>query len=120
MDLRNYSERTETKFPVHARTEKCQSNQARFARTEQYSEEGDPEFVRKTSYRKSTCLPSRERILLHLLHGSQKDGGFRPILNLKNLNTYRKVPHFKMEIFRSFRLAVKVGVWTITLDLRDA
>ena len=50
----------------------------------------------------------------------KKDGGFRPILNLKSLNTHLKVPHFKMETFRTIRLALKVGDWAITLDLRDA
>ena len=52
--------------------QRCQSNQVRFSGTEQGSEEGDPRIVRETSHRKSTRLPSRERVLLHLLHGSQK------------------------------------------------
>ena len=83
MDLRYYSERPETKFPVLARTEGCQSNQVWFTRTEQDCEEGDTGIVGETSHRKSTLLPSRERILLDLLHGAQKG---------------RRIPtHFKFE-----------------------
>ena len=72
MDIGHNSERTETKFPNHARTDGCQSNQVWFARAERGGEEGDTGIVSETSCRESTGLPGREGILLHLLHGSQK------------------------------------------------
>jgi hypothetical protein len=50
----------------------------------------------------------------------KKDGGLRPILNLRNLNVHLSVPHFKMETFRKIKQALKTGDWVITLDLKDA
>ena len=50
----------------------------------------------------------------------KKDGGIRPILNLKELNTHLICPHFKMETFRSIRRAMKTGDWAFTIDLKDA
>lgn len=50
----------------------------------------------------------------------KKDGGFRPILNLRVLNTYLKVPHFKMETLRSIVRAIDPGDWALSLDLKDA
>ena len=50
----------------------------------------------------------------------KKDGGFRPILNLKRLNMNLQVPHFKMETFQNIRQSLEVGDWVITIDLEDA
>ena len=50
----------------------------------------------------------------------KKDGGFRPILNLKELNKHLQVPHFKMETFRNIRQALNVGDWAFKIDLKDA
>ena len=50
----------------------------------------------------------------------KKDGGFRPILNLKELNTHLRVPHFKMETVRSISQALNIGDWVIKIDLQDA
>ena len=50
----------------------------------------------------------------------KKDGGLRPILNLKPLNVYMEKSHFKMETLRSIIQALHVGEWGSTLDLRDA
>ena len=50
----------------------------------------------------------------------KKDGGLRPILNLKLLNVYMEKSHFKMETLRSIIQALRVGEWGSTLDLRDA
>ena len=50
----------------------------------------------------------------------KKDGGLRPILNLKPLNVYMEKSHFKMETLRSIIQALHVGDWGSTFDLRDA
>ncbi|MCS5551062.1 MAG: reverse transcriptase domain-containing protein, partial [Gammaproteobacteria bacterium] len=50
----------------------------------------------------------------------KKDGGLRPILNLKPLNVYMEKSHFKMETLRSIIQALHVGEWGSTIDLRDA
>ena len=39
----------------------------------------------------------------------KKDGGLRPILNLKPLNVYMEKSHFKMETLRSIIQALHVG-----------
>lgn len=50
----------------------------------------------------------------------KKDGGLRPILNLKPLNVYLQKSHFKMETLRSIIQALQKGDWAISLDLKDA
>ena len=50
----------------------------------------------------------------------KKDGSYRPILNLRNLNTHLQVPHFKMETLKSITAALRIGEWAFTLDLQDA
>lgn len=50
----------------------------------------------------------------------KKDGGFRPILNLRVLNTYLDVPHFKMETLRNIVRAIDPRDWALSLDLKDA
>ena len=50
----------------------------------------------------------------------KKDGGFRPILNLKGLNRMIEVPSFKMETLRSVITSVQPGDWLTSIDLKDA
>ena len=50
----------------------------------------------------------------------KKGGGYRPILNLRPLNKYLKVQHFKMETLRSIIQALEKGDWVASLDLKDA
>ena len=50
----------------------------------------------------------------------KKDGGFRPILNLRELNTYLKVPHFKMETLKTIICALEQNDWALSMDLKDA
>ena len=51
---------------------------------------------------------------------TKKDGSHRMILNLKKLNTFVDSPHFKMESIRSVISMVHKGVWTASVDLKDA
>ena len=50
----------------------------------------------------------------------KKDGGWRPVIDLKSLNTYLRIPHFKMEGIQSLRDILSQGDFMTKLDLQDA
>jgi hypothetical protein len=50
----------------------------------------------------------------------KKDGGWRPIINLKNLNNHIHSPHFKMENISNLKDIILPGDWMCKLDLKDA
>lgn len=50
----------------------------------------------------------------------KKDGGWRPIINLKRLNSFLGIPHFKMESIKSLKDVVLPGDYMVKLDLQDA
>ena len=50
----------------------------------------------------------------------KKDGGLRPILNLKRFNRYVRVVSFRMETLRSIISITQTGMWLASIDLRDA
>ena len=50
----------------------------------------------------------------------KKDGGWRTIINLKRLNRYLRIQHFKMESVYSVRDVLQRGDWMGKLDLQDA
>jgi hypothetical protein len=51
----------------------------------------------------------------------KKDGGMRPILNLKKLNAaHLDTPHFRMETVEDVRHALQPGDWATSIDLKDA
>ena len=50
----------------------------------------------------------------------KKDGGFRPVINLKALNKFIAEEHFKMEGFHMVKDLAKPGDWLTKLDLKDA
>ena len=50
----------------------------------------------------------------------KKDGGWRPIINLKRLNSFLEIPHFKMESIKSLKDVVLPGDYMVKLDLQDA
>jgi hypothetical protein len=50
----------------------------------------------------------------------KKDGGNRPIVNLKPLNQYLIYEHFKMEGIHMLRDLLKQGDWLVKIDLKDA
>lgn len=49
-----------------------------------------------------------------------KGGGWRPIINLKRLNSFLDVKHFKMEGINTLRDVLQKGDWMGKLDLSDA
>ena len=50
----------------------------------------------------------------------KRDGGWRPIINLKRLNNYIRCSHFKMENILSLRDVLKKGDSMSKIDLKDA
>ncbi|CAJ0939659.1 unnamed protein product [Ranitomeya imitator] len=50
----------------------------------------------------------------------QKDGRVRPILDLKLLNRFVKVHHFRMESLRSVIASMEHGEFLASIDIRDA
>jgi len=50
----------------------------------------------------------------------KKGKGFRPIVNLKRLNSYLAFEHFKMEGLVTVRGLLRKGDWMVKVDLKDA
>ena len=50
----------------------------------------------------------------------KKDGGMRPIINLKRLNSFVQTVHFKMEGIHLLKDTLKTGDWMTKVDLKDA
>ena len=48
------------------------------------------------------------------------DGSWRPVINLKSLNSYVVTRHFKMESIRTAKGLMQSGDWLVKLDLKDA
>lgn len=55
-----------------------------------------------------TSTPS-DAFLSTLFLVPKKDGGQRPVINLKNLNSFVEVPHFKMEGIHTLKGLLKKG-----------
>ena len=51
---------------------------------------------------------------------SKRDGSWRPIVNLKPLNSFIRYEHFKMENLESVRFLARKGDWFVKVDLKDA
>jgi hypothetical protein len=51
----------------------------------------------------------------------KKNGGMRPVINLKRLNAaHLDTPHFRMDTPQDVRFAIRPGDWAASIDLRDA
>ena len=50
----------------------------------------------------------------------KRDGGQRPVINLKALNQFLQPQHFKMEGIHTLRDIIKPGDWLAKVDLKDA
>lgn len=51
---------------------------------------------------------------------SKKDGGQRPVINLKHLNRHVKSEHFKMEGLHTVNALLRRNDWMAKVDLKDA
>ena len=61
-----------------------------------------------------------ECFLSNLFLVPKKEGGMRPVINLKGLNHFVKLEHFKMEGLHLLSTMVKPGDWFTKVDLKDA
>ena len=50
----------------------------------------------------------------------KKDGGQRPVINLKQLNKFVKSEHFKMEGLHTVKVLIQQNDWMAKVDLKDA
>ena len=51
----------------------------------------------------------------------KKDGGFRPVINLKRINkNFLDPPHFRMDGLKEVAILLRPGDWAASVDLKDA
>jgi len=62
----------------------------------------------------------KEQILSNIFLREKKDGGQRPIINLKRLNAFTPYLHFKMEGLLNLRDLMRPNDFMVKLDLKDA
>ena len=63
---------------------------------------------------------SHGEFLSNVFLRSKKDGSFRMILNLKNLNSHVEYNKLKMDTLQSILKLVTPGCYMATIDLKDA
>lgn len=68
----------------------------------------------------SKCTPCSNQFVSSIFVRPKKDGSYRMILNLKNLNKYINPPHFKMENHKTACKLISANCYLATLDLKDA
>ncbi|CAC5372561.1 unnamed protein product [Mytilus coruscus] len=64
--------------------------------------------------------PCRDQFLSNWFLVPKKDGGQRPVLNLKQLNQHVMYQHFKMEGLFMIKDLLKVGDFMLKIDLKEA
>ena len=64
--------------------------------------------------------PSGHGFLSTVFLVPKKDGGQRPVINLKSLNKFVYTEHFKMEGIHILRDLLRAGDWMTKVDLKDA
>ena len=62
----------------------------------------------------------KEQLVSHLFLVSKKDGGKRPVINLKELSTFIPHKHFKMEGFHLLKEILEQSNYLCKLDLKEA
>ncbi len=74
----------------------------------------------KRSHRNGPSSSERVRLLQPLLPHPQKDGGLRPILDLRRLNHALMRRPFRMITLKQILSQIRTGDWFCSLDLKDA
>ena len=64
--------------------------------------------------------PSERDFYSNIFLVPKKDGGQRPVINLKALNSFVHAEHFKMEGIHTLKDLLGQGDWLIKVDLKDA
>ena len=75
-------------------------------------------MLKKGAIRK--VQPSKGEFVSNLFLVKKKDGGQRPVINLKQLNAYIPYCHFKMEGLQNLKYMLQKGDYMCKLDLKDA
>ena len=75
-------------------------------------------MLKKGSIRK--FHPSKGEFVSNLFLEKKKDGGQRPVVNLKQLNAFIPYCHFKMEGLQNLKYMLQKGDYIYKLDLKDA
>ena len=65
-------------------------------------------------------MVGEEVFLSHIFLREKKDGGFRPVFNLKRLNNNIPYQHFKMETTQMLKNLMQPNDWMVKIDLKDA
>ena len=68
----------------------------------------------------SKVLPVKGQYLSNVFLVPKKDGGFRPVINLKSLNQFIPYLHFKMESLHCLKDILLPGDYMCKVDLKDA
>jgi ribonuclease HI len=64
--------------------------------------------------------PRDDQFVGHIFLREKKDGGQRPVFNLKKLNATVEYKHFKMEGLPMVKTVLQENDWMLKLDLKDA
>ena len=64
--------------------------------------------------------PSRDQFLSNIFTVPKKNGGNRPVINLKYVNSFIHCPHFKMEGLFLVKELLSPNDWMVKVDLKDA
>lgn len=82
--------------------------------------------VKDLLVKQATRLVSAEMVAVHpgfvshLFAVAKKSGGWRPVLDLSQLNRFIRKKHFQMESVKSIRAMIRRGDFFASLDLKDA
>lgn len=77
-------------------------------------------FAEQRRHRTRPTSRCTDRVLLSVLPHPQKDGGMRPIMDLRPLNEFITYKKFRMTTLQSILPLLESSVWMATLDLKDA
>lgn len=75
-------------------------------------------LVLKNAVRETT--PTSNSLYSNVFLVPRNGGELRPVINLKNLNSFLLYEHFKMEGIQLLRDLMEEGDWLVKLDLKDA
>lgn len=76
------------------------------------------EFSVKNAARETT--PTSDSFYSNVFLVPKKGGELRPVINLKNLNSFLPYEHFEMEGVHLLKDLMEEGDWLVKLDLKDA
>ena len=65
-------------------------------------------------------ISRHSRVLLERIPGTKASGGWRPVIDLKQLNHHINAPHFHMHTISSVLNTVERGDYAFKIDLQDA